>query len=92
MTFSFSASARTIDSSGGGPQGDEAAVRLGMDSALSSFTADDYPGVGGRTLSGDGIVVTAGLVPLPVPEPETAALLGLGLGGLAFMGTGRRRE
>ena len=92
MTFSFSASAQTIDSQGGGPQGDEAAVRLGLDSALSSFVADDYPGVGGRTLSADGIVVTGALVPLPVPEPETAALLGLGLGGLAFMGTSRSRE
>jgi hypothetical protein len=89
LTFSFTASAQTIDSPGGGPAGDEAAVRLGLDSALSSFVADDYPGVGGRTLAGDGVVVGAALVPVLVPEPDTAALLWLGLAGLAFLGRER---
>lgn len=88
LTFTFSASAQTIDSAGGGPAGDEAAVRLGLDSALSSFSADDYPGVGGRTLAGDGFTVTGTLA--PVPEPDTAALLWLGLAGLAFLGRERR--
>ena len=88
LTFSFTASAQTIDIPGGGPAGDEAALRMGLDSALGSFSADNYPGVGGRTLAGDGIVVGVSFV----PEPETAALLWLGLGGLAVLGRDRRRR
>jgi hypothetical protein len=87
LTFAFTASATTTDPPGGGtPQGDEAALRMGMNSALSSFTADNYPGVGGRTLANDGIFVNATLI----PEPETALMLSFGLGGLAVLGRDRR--
>jgi len=92
ITFAFAASATSNDRPGGGtPQGDEAAFRMGMDTALSFFTADNYPGVGGRTLANDGIVVSASVV-TPIPEPETALLLSLGLGGLAFFGRERKPE
>jgi hypothetical protein len=86
LTFAFNASALTNDPPGGGVQGDEAALRMGFDSALSSFTADDYPGPGGRTLAGDGIFVSA----TAVPEPDTALLISFGLGGLAVIGRERR--
>ena len=64
----------------GGNNGDEAAVRMGLASTASFFTADDYPGAGGRTQSGDGHFVTA----LLIPEPATAFLLTSGLLGLAW--------
>jgi PEP-CTERM motif len=87
LTFTFTASATSHDRAGGGtPAGDEAALRLGLDSALSFFTADDYPGVGSRNPAGDGIFVNATLV----PEPETAVLMGFGLGGLALLGRERK--
>jgi hypothetical protein len=86
LTFTFNASALTNDPPGGGVQGDEAALRMGIDSALSFFTADDYPGVGGRTLLGDGIIVGA----MAVPEPDTALMISFGLGGLALLGRERK--
>ncbi len=90
ITFSFAASATSNDRTGGfTPQGDEAALRLGMDSALSFFTADNYPGVGGRTLGSDGISIVGTL--LPSPEPDTAFLLSFGLGGLAVFGRERKQ-
>jgi hypothetical protein len=86
LNFTFTASATTVDPAGGTLQGDEAALRMGLNSALSSFTADDYPGVGARLIAGDGIFINAGFV--VAPEPGTATLMGLGLGVLAFL---RRR-
>ena len=58
---------------------DEAAVRLGISGALANATADDYPGVGGRSASGDGHFVDVGVTLLAVPEPGTLALLAAGL-------------
>jgi len=85
FNFVFNASATTVDPPGGGPggnEGDEAALRMGLDSALSTFSADDYPGIGLRNLVTDGIWVLFDLE--EAPEPGTAVLLGLGLAGLAM--------
>jgi hypothetical protein len=86
LAFTFTASASTLDAPGGQVQGDEAALRMGMDSALASFMADDYPGAGGRSLAGDGISVTASL-----PEPGAEALLALALIGLGWFDRQSRR-
>ncbi|MGH7287865.1 MAG: hypothetical protein ACREI8_07585 [Myxococcota bacterium] len=86
LAFTFTASASTLDASGGQVQGDEAALRMGMDSALASFLADDYPGAGGRSLAGDGISVTASL-----PEPGAEVLLALALIGLGWFDRQSRR-
>jgi hypothetical protein len=83
LNFLFTASATTVDPAGGSVQGDEAALRMGLDSALTDFTADDYPGLGLRNLVTDGIYIFFRLD--DVPEPGTAVLLGLGLGVLAFL-------
>jgi len=82
LNFIFNASATTVDPPGGSVQGDEAALRMGIDSALSSFTADDYPGVGLRNLVTDGIYVLFRLE--ETPEPGTAVLMGLGLAALGI--------
>jgi len=87
LVFTFTASATTVDPAGGLVQGDEAGLRMGLDSALGSFTADDYPGAGGRTLADDGIRVTAALL----PEPAAEALLAVGLIGLAWFDRKRTR-
>lgn len=81
LNYSFTASATTVDPAGGTLQGDETALRMGLNSALTQFTADDYPGVGGRVILGDGIFLT-GL--MDAPEPGTGMLLGLGIGVLAY--------
>jgi hypothetical protein len=90
LNFSFTANATSVDPAGGSVQGDEAALRMGLNSALSSFTADDYPGTGGRVILGDGIMIRLILL-TESPEPNTAVLLGLGLGLLARRARQRRR-
>lgn len=82
LTFSFTASTTSTRQ---GNNGDEAAVRMGIAGNATSFTAGNYPGVGGRTLGSDGHFVTATLV----PEPTTIVMMALGLSGLAL--SGRRR-
>ena len=88
LNFVFAAQANSVDPGGGSVQGDEAAVRMGLDSALTQFTADDYPGVGLRNLVTDGIWVLFDLD--RAPEPGTAVLLGLGLAGLGIHRRARR--
>ena len=53
---------------------------MGINSALTPFTADDYPGAGLRNLNTDGIWVLFQLD--EAPEPGTGLLLGIGLLGL----------
>jgi len=86
LVFFFTASATTTDNPGGQVQGDESALRMGVDSGLGAFAADDYPGAGARSLANDGISVTA-----TVPEPAAEALLALGLIGLAWFDRRERR-
>jgi hypothetical protein len=88
LNFVFTAAATTVDPAGGDFQGDEAALRMGMDSALSGFTADDYPGAGLRNLDTDGIWVLFQLD--EAPEPGTGLMLGLGLLGLGLQRRARR--
>jgi hypothetical protein len=59
LRFTFS-QATTTDASGG----DEAAVRLGATSHVSSETAGDYPGSPARTQSDDGHFVTVSITSL----------------------------
>jgi hypothetical protein len=81
LNYVFSASSSAIDPAGAPPDGDEAALRMGLDSSLGGFSADDYPGVGLRNLATDGIFVMLRLI--EAPEPDSALLLGLGLAVLA---------
>jgi hypothetical protein len=85
LAFSFTASVTTQDLAGGMVQGDEGALRMGEDGGLASFTADDYPGPGARSLAADGITVTA-----TVPEPGAEMLLALSLMALGWTERGRR--
>jgi len=85
LAFSFTASVTTRDLAGGMVQGDEGALRMGVDGGLASFSADDYPGPGARSLANDGITVTAS-----VPEPGAQVLLALSLMGLGWSERGRR--
>jgi hypothetical protein len=86
LRFTFSATAESlVQGNGNNAQGDEAAIRMGIDSTLSSFTAGDYPGVGSRTIGNDGHFVVATITDLgQVPEPSTGLLLGAGLAGYAI--------
>jgi hypothetical protein len=79
LAFSFVASVTTRDLAGGMVQGDEGALRMGVDGGLASYSADDYPGPGARSMTGDGITVTAS-----VPEPGAEILLALSLMGLGW--------
>jgi hypothetical protein len=86
LTFTFSANA-TSDVQGNA--GDEAAIRMGEEETLDSFTAGEYPGVGGRTQANDGHFVSAAISQIGVvPEPGTALLLAFGLATVALQ---RRR-
>lgn len=82
LSFTWTASSTSTRQ---GNNGDEAAVRMGLTSAAGFYTADDYPGAGGRTQALDGHFVSATLI----PEPHTAVLLASGLAGLAW--SSRRR-
>jgi hypothetical protein len=96
LSFVFSAIATTIHSDTNppgpvGPGGDEAAIRMGNAGNLTSFSAGDYPGSGGRNAADDGHIVDLDLFDLgPIPEPDTALLLGMGLTILAMQGRRRR--
>jgi len=72
---------------------DEGAIRMGMAGNLPSSTADDYPGVGSRTESGDGhfVDVKATIIAI-VPEPETGGLLAFGVILLALRNRARTRR
>ena len=94
LRFTFTATAQTIvQGNGANAQGDEAAIRMGTPSTLSSFTAGNYPGQGNRTAANDGHFVDLDLFDLgPVPEPDTALMLTLGLAVLAIQGRSRQRR
>lgn len=91
LVFTFTASATTLDAPAGLVHGDEAALRMGRDSALSSFSADDYPGAGGRSLAADGLFVSTAIGAPSVPEPRADALLALGLIALGWFDRAQRR-
>ncbi len=82
LTFDWTSSTTSTRGPSGANRGDEAAIRMGIDSAMSSFTADNYPGVGNRTIGNDGFFVSASLV----PEPGSMLMMFAGLVGLALFG------
>ena len=82
LNLTWTASATSTTGKGANGAGDEAAIRMGIDSALTGYTADNYPGVGSRTLTNDGQFVSATLV----PEPGTMLMMFAGLVGLALFG------
>ena len=81
VQYAYRLGGRTVVS---GNQGDEAAVRFGLDSNLSSFSAGDYPGTGGRDPLADGHFLSAILV----PEPGVASCFAF---GLVVLAVARRR-
>jgi hypothetical protein len=82
LQFNFQLRAHTITQGGAG---DEASVRMGLASTISSFSAGQYAGIGFRSLGSDGQFVNARLV----PEPSTFLPVSLGLLGLAILGRNR---
>ena len=94
LRFTFNAIAQTIVAgNGNNAQGDEAAVRMGIPSTISQFTAGNYPGQGNRTAANDGHFVVLGLFDLgPIPEPDTGLLLGAGLVALGIRRRSARRS
>jgi hypothetical protein len=88
LNFSWNASSTSTRGGSGSNRGDEGGLRMGIDTAMSSYSADNYPGVGGRTIANDGHRVTVVITTL-VPEPEAVLLVALGL--LAIEGLGRSR-
>ena len=64
---------------------EEAAIRMGLAGALSSTTADDYPGIGGRSLAGDGHTVSVNATIIPEPPRGLLGLFGAAL-ALGFRG------
>jgi hypothetical protein len=78
LQFDFTSSAVSTQDAG--------AIRLGLAGSLPT-TADDYPGVGSRTLSGDGHFVDVKatvLAATATPEPDSGGLLALGLLAIAL--------
>jgi len=89
LTFSFDANSTSTRGFFGANRGDEGGLRMGIDTAMSAYSADNYPGtVGPRTIADDGHFVSATLTTL-IPEPARLALALSGVAGL--FGLGRRR-
>lgn len=63
---------------------DGAAIRMGLQGGLTTTTAEDYPGVGARTQSGDGHFVDVKATIISTPEPAAGALVAFGVLGLAI--------
>jgi len=85
LTFAWTASSTSTRGPSGANRGDEGGLRMGIDTAMSSYTADNYPGAGARVLANDGHFVSATLTTL-VPEPPAVALVLVGMAGLLQLG------
>lgn len=88
LSFSWNASSTSTRGPTGSNRGDEGALRMGIDTAMSSYSADDYPGIGGRTIANDGHRVIVAITTV-VPEPGAGLLVAVGLLGLATLGRPR---
>jgi len=85
LNFSFNSSAVS--------NYDGAAIRMGGTGGISSSTADDYPGTGSRTQSGDGhFVDVKATIIATAPEPDSGGLLALGLLAIALRARSRARN
>jgi hypothetical protein len=88
LNFTWNSSSTSTRGTSGSNRGDEGALRMGIDTAMSSYTADNYPGIGGRILANDGHFVSGAIITI-APEPHAIGLLLIGTAGLAVLG--RRR-